>query len=364
MDTTGWNQSILEYPESHVFQTTEWSEIKVKYGWSPLPFEWKLASGRTARGQALERTVSLLPGILSARVMYVPRGPLGCWNSPEDADEVLTGLEKLATTRKAIFIKIDPEIISGRGIPEGSENSGQPFWEDIQRALTTRGWVFSREQVQFRNSMWIDLKRDDMDILAGMKQKTRYNIKLSEKKGVMIRQGTAKDLETLFQLYARTSLRDGFTIRGEQYYLDVWMKFMDAGMATPLIAEFENKVLAGLFLFHFGKKAWYLYGMSSDEHRELMPNYGLQWEAIRLSKSLGCEIYDLWGAPDDFTGEDRMEGVFRFKQGLGGEVIRLIGAWDYPVNSDYYSFYTRVLPKVLGIMRKIGKRATVQEGGG
>ncbi len=104
--------------------------------------------------------------------------------------------------------------------------------------------------------------------------------------------------------------------------------------------------------------------MSSDEHRDLMPNYGLQWKAIRLSKELGCETYDLWGAPDQFDGSDRMSGVFRFKTGLGGEVVRMIGAWDFPVNRVGYALYSNVLPKILAVMRKRGLQATSQEAGG
>jgi peptidoglycan pentaglycine glycine transferase (the first glycine) len=119
--------------------------------------------------------------------------------------------------------------------------------------------------------------------------------------------------------------------------------------------------VAGLILFHFARKAWYFYGMSSDLHREKMPNYQLQWEAIRLAKKLGCEIYDLWGAPEELDENDPMWGVFRFKQGLGGKLIKTIGAWDYPVNNITYNIYNVLLPKLLSVFRFFRKRQIKQE---
>ena len=162
-------------------------------------------------------------------------------------------------------------------------------------------------------------------------------------------------------MYAETSFRDGFVIRPEEYYRTVWQTFMDRGLATPLIAEIEGEPLAGLMMFHFAGRAWYLYGMSREIHRESMPNYLLQWEAMNLAASLGCKTYDLWGAPDIFDESDSMWGVFRFKEGMGGEVIRTIGAWDYPVQPWLYSAYTRLLPRFLDILRRRGRAQTKRE---
>jgi lipid II:glycine glycyltransferase (peptidoglycan interpeptide bridge formation enzyme) len=121
--------------------------------------------------------------------------------------------------------------------------------------------------------------------------------------------------------------------------------------------------VAGLLLFHFGQRAWYLYGMSSELEREKMPNYLLQWEAIRRAQALGCQVYDLWGAPDIFSETDSMWGVFRFKEGLGGRVVRHIGAWDLPVRPNLYLLYTRVLPWIMERLRRRGNQQTRQVAG-
>lgn len=358
------DEALYITPGSHIFQTEAWAEIKSNYGWHPTRLAIPFGKNGHANAMILERSQQLLPLLSPARILYIPRGPIADWEQLDELPGLLETLERRALDRKAIFIKIDPEIVLGYGIPGEPGESNSSTAAKITELLKSRGWRFSKDQIQFQNTVWIDLVDDENFILAKMKQKTRYNIKLCQKKGVVIRRGGTRDLDRLFQLYAHTSLRDGFAIRERKYYLDVWMKFMNADMAIPLVAEYEGEILAGLFLFHLGKRSWYLYGMSSDEHRELMPNYGLQWEAIRLSKELGCEKYDLWGAPDIFDGNDRMAGVFRFKTGLGGEVVRLIGAWDYPARKLEYSLYSRVLPKVLEIMRRRGRRSTIQEAGG
>ena len=138
-------------------------------------------------------------------------------------------------------------------------------------------------------------------------------------------------------------------------------KRLDQPVAEALIAEVDGEPVAAVIIFRFAGKAWYLYGMSRTAHRDKMPNYLLQWEAIKRAKAAGCTVYDLWGAPDEFVETDPLWGVFRFKEGLGGTVHRYLGAWDLPVNRMLYRLYTRTLPGLLDIMRKHGKASTKQE---
>jgi lipid II:glycine glycyltransferase (peptidoglycan interpeptide bridge formation enzyme) len=104
--------------------------------------------------------------------------------------------------------------------------------------------------------------------------------------------------------------------------------------------------VAGLILFLFGSTAWYMYGASTGEHRQLMPNHALQWAAICKARERGCRRYDLWGAPDKFDESDRLWGVYRFKQGFGGQLIQGVGAFDYPVNRWLYRAFTNALPRL------------------
>jgi lipid II:glycine glycyltransferase (peptidoglycan interpeptide bridge formation enzyme) len=128
--------------------------------------------------------------------------------------------------------------------------------------------------------------------------------------------------------------------------------------SEPIIAEVDGKVVGAVSLFYFAGQAIYLFGMSRAEHREKMPNHLLQWEAMRRAKAVGCKVYNLWGAPNEFDQSDDLWGVFRFKEGLGGDVLRTLGAWDFTPNPMLYKMYTEVLPRVMDIMRARGKART------
>jgi lipid II:glycine glycyltransferase (peptidoglycan interpeptide bridge formation enzyme) len=200
-----------------------------------------------------------------------------------------------------------------------------------------------------------------------MKSKTRYNIRLAGRKGIHIRQGDNTDLADLYRMYADTSLRGGFAIRGERYYQTLWGIFMREGLdqvidahAQPIIAEYDSAPVAGAVFFRFKDRAWYLHGMSLLDHSEKMGSYLVQWEGMRWAKANGCIIYDMWGAPDRFQKSDPMWGVYRFKSGFGGRVLRTVGAWDYPVKPVLYRVYTQFMPLVLSGMRRIGHRKTEQ----
>ena len=130
------------------------------------------------------------------------------------------------------------------------------------------------------------------------------------------------------------------------------------------IAEVDNEPVAAIFVFYFGGRAYYVYGMSRRVHREKMPAYLLQWEAMKRAKARGCGVYDLWGAPDKFDESDSMWSVYRFKEGLGGKVVRTLGAWDFASNPFWYKLYSEIIPRLLYVMRSRGKARTKQSLGG
>ncbi|HSV85125.1 MAG TPA: peptidoglycan bridge formation glycyltransferase FemA/FemB family protein [Levilinea sp.] len=352
MNAARWNEIVAGLPGSHILQTWEWGQVKAAYGWQAQHLVWDDTHGSPqAAGLILTRALPL-PGISRyLRMMYVPRGPLLDWNDLALRRRVLDDLQSMAKRQAAIFIKIDPEVPLGTGLPGAQEDMTDATGASVQADLLGRGWMYSEGQIQFRNTVWVDLQQPEDTLLARMKSKTRYNIRLAERKGVTVREVASGELPVLYRMYAETSLRDSFVIRPEDYYLLVWRSFMEQGKAVPLVAEVEGQPVAGLVLFMYAGKAWYLYGMSTSQHREKMPNHLLQWEAMRLARQRGCAAYDLWGAPEVFDESDSMWGVFRFKEGLGGRVIRTIGAWDFLSGRQRYNLFMRLLPRVLDVMR-------------
>lgn len=360
----GWNDIIRRLPGTHLLQTHEWSRIKTPIGWSPLAYTWEdNANNCHAACLILKRKVRILPGVFSAAILYSPRGPVLDWHDQPLANRVLEDLKTITRSEGSIFIKIDPEIVQATGFPGAEDEIIDPQASVIVELLNNIGWRCSKEQIQFRNTITIDLTNTDALLLEMMKQKTRYNIRLAERKGVIIRKGSMDDAPVLSEMYMETALRNGFAVRDREYYEHVWQILSEAGMLTFLVADIESKPVAGLVLFHFAGRAYYFYGMSTEHHRECMPTYLLQWKAIQTSRELGCSVYDLWGAPNDFNESDNMWGVFHFKEGLGGQVQRTIGAWDYPARGWVYKLYTVIMPWILALMRIIGKRSTEQETG-
>ncbi|HSG44196.1 MAG TPA: peptidoglycan bridge formation glycyltransferase FemA/FemB family protein [Anaerolineales bacterium] len=374
MDSNNWNSIISKLPNPHFLQTYEWGQVKAKYGWSPLYAVWtddkfsvideqsSVPDNCVAAALILKRQIIRNGFAARLSVLYSPKGPLLDWTNESLRTRVLNDLQSFAKKQGAIFLKFDPDIVLGTGVPDSEgdvpENNGQVVMSELKR----RGWEYSSNQIQFRNTVLIDLNSSEDELLAKMKQKTRYNVRLAGRKGVSLRVGTKEDLPMLYKMYAETSVRDGFVIRDEGYYKTVWTLFMNSNNPTcePLIAEVDGEPVAAIFVFYFAGKAYYVYGMSRSVHREKMPTYLLQWEAMKRAKAKGCTAYDLWGAPEVFDESDSMWGVYRFKDGLGGQVVRTLGAYDFAPSPLWYKMYSEVIPRMLDVMRSRGRTKTRQ----
>lgn len=348
-ERASWNRALLTLPAPHLLQSWEWGAGKAQTGWAAHRLLWQSAEtgAVTAAASLLLRRLSRLPW----GVAYVPKGPVLDWNDPAAVELALAGIETAARQRRAIFVKIDPDL-----------DPTSPAGQQLVDALRRRGWQPSAEQIQFRNTALLDLAAGEEALLAGMKPKWRYNIRLAERRGVTVRIGSPADLAAFYALYAETGARDGFIVRPFEYYHQTWLSFMqpadqDAPWASLLLAEVEGDAVAGLMLFGFGATAWYLYGASSERQRSLMPNHLLQWQAMRLAIARGCATYDLWGAPDVLEESDALWGVWRFKEGFGARFAPHIGAWDYPVNRLLYNLYSDAMPRMLDLMRSRHKQA-------
>jgi len=376
-----WNKIITSLRYPHILQSYQWGEFKSGFGWKPRYKVWEENSHPVAAAMILERQISLKGFASPIKILYIPKGPLLLdWDDTALRHRVLHELIAIARQRNAIFIKIDPDVQLGIAPAQFTDQylETQPG-NTIIKDLQNFGWIYSNEQVQFRNTIQLDLSRSEEELLRDMKQKTRYNIRLAQKKDVIVRIASHEDIPLLYKMYAETARRDQFIIREEKYYQNIWemlfpttvscsvdrqnmnsenngytQHFYDP-IAVAYIAEVEEEPIAAVIYYYFADKAWYFFGMSRDSHREKMPNHLLQWIAIRNAKKNGIKIMDFWGAPEISNEQDPLWGVLRFKAGFGGSYIRHIGAWDYPVRPLFYKFYTEIIPRFMDIMRKCNK---------
>ena len=344
-----WRSALAQTPASHVLQSWEWGDIKEQTGWHAD----RVALRRESEGVfgAFQFLWRELGPNLPVRIGYVPKGPALDWHDGDAVDRALDAIEAQARKRKCLFVKIDPDVRSD--LAEGVV---------LTSKLKRRGWRFSEDQIQFKNTAYSDLRVDEETLLSGMKSKWRYNIRLARRRGITVREGTSDDLSAFYAMYAETGVRDGFLIRPYAYYASTWKTMLSAHCdeANPaggalLLAEHKEETdpVAGLFLMKYGRSAWYFYGASTERRRRDMPNHLLQWEAMRWARRNGCTVYDWWGAPTDLEDPlDSMQGVWQFKRGFGAVFQPHVGAWDYVVNPLLYAVYNEVIPRVLGVMQR------------
>ncbi len=268
--------------------------------------------------------------ILRRNYFYAPRGPI--IDDPDSpAMTVLLNFVKAeAHNRGAFMLKIEPSVLDG-----------DARW---LAALHKRGFRPNPYATHVRHEWVLDIRLEEKDILAGMKEKWRYNVRLAGRKGVTVRQGHGQtDLDTFYTIYQATSDRDRFFIHEKSHYEDVLHLFSEGDRAALLLAEYQGQVIAGIIVLRLGRWSWYMYGASSNEHRNLMPNHLLQWNGMQWAKSHGCWYYNFRGIPDVLEEGQELWGVYVFKQGFGGYAMRFLETHDLVYQPLVYSLYSRLL---------------------
>jgi len=316
-----WDVLVSQYINPHILQTTPWGQLKADFGWQVV----RLASQDCGAQLLIKR---ILPGINFA---YIPKGPIGL-----NEDDIWPEIDAVCQTHQCVFIKVEPDRWMSDD-PHVTVADFQP----------PKGFIHSLHSIQPMRTLLVDITGEETQILGRMKQKTRYNINLALKKNVIIKPYT--DLSVFYHLMEITGQRDQFGIHSLAYYQKAFELFYARDLCQLLVAEFEADPISALMVFRVGNRAWYFYGASSDLHKDKMPNYLLQWEAMRWAKSQGCQQYDLWGVPDadldtleaNFASRnDGLWGVYRFKRGFGGDLKRSAGPWDRVYNSYLYRLYS------------------------
>ena len=310
---TTWDKFVAGHAAGHLLQCWAWGELKALSGWYPLRLALWQGDLIVAAAQVLRRGAPHIPLAL-AHLAYIPKGPVIDWSQEELSAHFLHLLHTYLRRQGALVLRMEPP-----------EEDGSP-----QAALIVDRLAPVKatpvHSIQPLRTIMLDLLPNEQMLLAQMKEKWRYNVRLAARKGVTIRVASSPDdVHAWYAIYQTTSERDQFGIHTLDYYLQVWRLLVETGKMRLFLAEYEGTLLAGIFVSLFAHQAIYLYGASSNEQRQLMPNYLLQWEAIRWAKQEGARLYDFWGIPDTDDENEEMAGVYRFKRGWGGRVVHFVG---------------------------------------
>ena len=333
-DDAEWDAFVASHPQGGILQTTNWARLKNRFNWSAQRVWLKKDGQLVAGAQILFRSAAM--GLL--KIGYIPHGPLVDWQNEEQVAVLFNQIDIACYENRAGLVKMEPLLWQD----EMPSTQWHAFCQQQEMMM-----LIETDTIQPPRTIIVDLRPSLDDILANMKSKTRYNIRLSAKKDVTVRQGTAVDLPLFNQLMSVTGQRDGFGVHAPIYYKAFWEIFAPE-QAAMFIAEFEERPLAAIIVSAIGEKAVYLYGASSNEERQRMPAYAVQWAAIQWAKERGCSAYDLWGIPDapeeeleaDFTKRsDGLWGIYRFKRGFGGQNKRTVGVVDRIYNKRVHKLY-------------------------
>lgn len=323
-----WDHFVRQQKRGHVLQLSSYGTLKSAFGWDSTRITVDEDGVLVAGVQILFRK---FPLGLSKLAYIPPDGPY--YQTEAQAAYLWRLIDAHLRKQRVSFLKWEPGIFDSTTPP--------PDFDAL-------GFAPTPQTIQPPNTVMLDISDDEDAIMARMNQGTRRKIRKSQKSDIHYYEATLDDVHKFTDMMQITGNRNEFGVHEPRYYQLAYELSVPQGDAALILAEHEGDVLAGIIVYAVNQTAWYLYGASSNEKRNLMAAYGVQWEAILWAKSRGCLRYDMWGIPDatessleaNFTERnDGLWGVYGFKRGWGGEVVRSVGAYDKVYNALIYKGY-------------------------
>ena len=313
---------VQSHPKGNFAQSYLWGKQKPMWQWDAIAVR---GEDGAIRGSLAVMTRKV-PGI-GRTLMYGCRGPVCDLDDRETFSQLLDGAKVLAKKYKSYVIKIDPDVPS-------SNTAFSSMLQSFGFRAKEGGKNFEAIQPRYVFRLNVEGKTEE-ELLANFHQKWRYNIRLAERKGVTVRICGKEMVPAVSDLMLTTGVRDGFVTRKPEYFAAM---LDNLGEHARLYMAFDpnDTPIAGTLAIHYGDKVWYLYGASSNEHRNLMPNYLLQWRMIQWAVETNCRIYDFRGVSGDVSEDNPLYGLFRFKQGFGGDFTEFVGEMDLVLSPVIY----------------------------
>lgn len=282
---------------THPLQTTYWESFRKAWGNEVLETPWGIL------------TIHKIPGAPYKLAIFE--------KGPAPTTKMLEGLKEIAKKNNIIFVKLEPNCKKDEKLISLMKSSGAVPGKRFFTPTT----------------FWIDLTKSEEDLLKSFTSKTRYNIRLAERKGVKVKEDNSdKAYKRYLELTRETTQRQGFYAHTEKYHKLMWNTLKEAGIAHLLTATYKGEIITTWVLFTWRGFLYYPYGASTEKHKEVMANNLMMWEAIKLGKKMKLTTFDLWGREEG-------KGFTKFKEGYNPKVIEFLGTWDLVVNKPVYLIY-------------------------
>jgi peptidoglycan pentaglycine glycine transferase (the first glycine) len=340
-----WRDFVGASPYGDVLQTLEWGAVKKP---ELIPIAVAIEEDGELQATCLVFKKSLPAG---RSTLYLSRGPILDWNNEKLVRDMFAKLREVGKTHKALYIRTDPCVLDET--------------PKVKELLTSMGFAESSEAkglfggLQPRCNMKLDISAPIEEVFEKkFEAKWRYNTRLATKKGVTVRDDLGREgLKIFHDIYKVTSARNGFTGYSLAYFQKMWDALEPAGIIKLFVTYHEEQPLSAAISFVLGDKAWYMFGASSNEKRNLMPNHLMQWTMMQWAKERGADSYDFRGVPDpnmhDIPAHE--EGLVKFKTGFGAEMVRYIGEYDLILRPTEYKLWSQTRPKLVAAIKKIKK---------
>lgn len=353
-------QIIDAYSTPIVQQTSFWSKVKERLGLVSSAYEFKVRNRDIYEGvggfSCTNADFILFFQYLNQEdyLAYVPYGPEvePSENNQGAFLEELSEILKSYLPKNCIALRYDLNWESHWCKEEDFDEDGtwiglpKSEFQEIKLNYGTcnRNLRKANTNILPANTIVLDLTQKESDLLQRMKPKTRYNIKLALRKGVEVRSMGIEGLKIWYDLYHETALRNGLFINDYLYFETMFASKMEGEdnevKVQLLVAYYDGIPLSAMFLVLSSYRATYLYGASSSQMRNVMSTYALQWKAIQIAKANNCFEYDMFGIAPSPNPSHPMYGLYKFKQGFGGEIYHQLGCWDYPIEEDKYNYFS------------------------
>ena len=322
-----WDTFVAGHRCGHLMQSRAWAAVRAETGWKP--FFVSLADQEALRAAALCLRLGI-PGT-GLGLLYLPRGPVVDWEDSRAVDALGDAIRRLAAAERAFLVQADPPL------PE-SRLDAHAALERLGFRRQEKHGVFRVLQPRWVMRIPLDAYGGPDGLLAALPHKTRYNIRLAERKGLQVVSRVDEGACRLFHdLLSRGARAKGYPVRGFRYHAALWRHCVRAGLGEYLFAQEGDETIAAIQVLRFGATAWYMYGASADRDRHLMPTYLLQWTGIRRAWEAGCRCYDMRGVYSRTPQPDHPDfGVYDFKRKFNAEMVSFLGEYDLAVRPGAY----------------------------